>query len=137
MNLAANTTADHKALLEAIPHACKALENGKLLYWELGNEPDLFKTSAQGPVRPPTWDEQDYVDEWRNLTMKIRAAMEKPCPNLAKKENYLYYAPSFAGTDNSLNPIATWKDGMDADMNIAMIDSHKSVHFSLWYNRGF
>lgn len=54
--------------------------------------------------------------------------MEKSCPNLATKQKYKFYAPSFAGTDNSLNPIITWKDGLDVDKNIAFIDSHNYIN---------
>ena len=124
-NLAKNSSSARHALIESVPYACKALEGGRLLDWELGNEPDLYKTSAQGGTRPPSWNEQDYVDQWLHWTRAIRAAMEKPCPTLASKENYKYYAPSFAGTDNSLNPIVTWEDGLDKDKDIAVITSHK------------
>lgn len=51
--------------------------------------------------------------------------MGKPCPDLATEQKYKYYAPSFAGTDNSLNPIITWKDGLNTDKDISFIDSHK------------
>lgn len=124
-NLGRNSTAARRALLDSVPYACKALKGGKLLYWELGNEPDLYKTSAQGPVRPPSWDEQDYVDEWLHWTRAIRASMRKSCPTLAAGKRYKYYAPSFAGTTNSLDPIVTWEDGLDTDKDIAVITSHK------------
>ncbi|KAK3112327.1 hypothetical protein LTR53_011508 [Teratosphaeriaceae sp. CCFEE 6253] len=58
-NLGRNSTVARQGLIDSVPYACKALEGGKLLHWELGNEPDLFKTSAQGAVRPATWTEQD------------------------------------------------------------------------------
>ena len=124
-NLGRNSTAARQALIESVPYACKALGDGRLLHWELGNEPDLYKTSAQGPVRPPTWNEQDYVNEWLKYTREIRSKMKTACPNMAKSAAYKYYAPSFAGTSNSLNPIVTWEDGIDADKDIAIISSHK------------
>ncbi|KAK4546058.1 hypothetical protein LTR36_002195 [Oleoguttula mirabilis] len=127
-NLGRNSTAARQALIDSVPYACKALEGGKLLHWELGNEPDLYKTSSQGPVRPPTWNEQDYVDEWLRWTRAIRAAMEGPCPNLASNKSYKYYAPSFGGTSNSLDPIITWEDGLDADKDIAVISSHNYIN---------
>lgn len=127
-NLGKNSTAARQALIDSVPYACKALEGGKLLHWELGNEPDLYKTSSQGPVRPPTWNEQDYVDEWLHWSRAIRKAMEGACPNLASNKSYTYYAPSFAGTGNSLDPIITWEDGLDADKDIAVITSHKYVN---------
>jgi len=58
-NLGRNSTVARQGLIDSVPYVCKALEGGKLLHWELGNEPDLFKTSAQGPVRPANWTEQD------------------------------------------------------------------------------
>jgi hypothetical protein len=124
-NLGRNSTAARQALIDSVPYACKALEGGKLLHWELGNESDLYKTSSQGTVRPHHWTEQDYLDEWLHWTRSIKAAMERPCPDLASNQSYNYYAPSFAGTDNSLDPIVTWKDGLDTDKDIAVITSHK------------
>lgn len=38
-----------------------------------------------------------------------------------------YYAPSFATTDATLDPIITWEDGLDADKDIADISQHKFV----------
>lgn len=98
-----------------------------MAYWELGNEPDLYKTSAQGATRPANWNEQSYVNEWLNGTRAIRAAMEGPCPNLTTDALYKYIAPSFAGTSNSLNPIITWEDGLDTDKDIALISSHNYI----------
>ena len=92
-----------------------------MAYWELGNEPDLYKTSAQGPVRPPTWTELDYVNNWLNGTRTIKEVVSQYC----HKEPYGYYAPSFAGTHNSLDPIITWSEGLDTDRDIKVISSHK------------
>ncbi|TKA76148.1 hypothetical protein B0A49_03722 [Cryomyces minteri] len=101
-----------------------ALESGRLLYWELGNEPDLFKTSAQGIVRPASWNEQDYVSEWLNGTRSIKAVLARACPDLGAPK---WIAPSFAGTNNSLQPIQTWQGGLDADKDIALISSHNYI----------
>ena len=38
-NLGKNGTGGFSSLLATVPLACKALEGGKLAYWELGNEP--------------------------------------------------------------------------------------------------
>ena len=124
-NLGRNSTAARKALIESVPYACKALEGDRLLYWELGNEPDLYSTSSQGPVRPPSWNERWYVRQWLHWSREIHAAMEEPCPRLAEEANYKYYAPSFAGTQNTLNPLITWRHGLDKDKDIAVITSHK------------
>lgn len=126
-NLGRNSTVARQGLIDSVPYACHALQGGRLLHWELGNEPDLYKTSAQGHVRPMNWTEQDYVDEWLHWSGAIRQAMEGPCPDLASNENHTYYAPSFAGETNSLNPIITWEDGLDADKDIADISSHNYI----------
>jgi len=126
-NLGANSSAARQALLDSVPYACKALENGKLTAWELGNEPDLYSTSAQGPVRLPSWNESTYVEQWLNGTREIRAVMAKACPNLTTDAKYKYYAPSFAGTSNHLNPLITWEDDLDADKDISIISSHNYI----------
>ncbi|KAK3070454.1 hypothetical protein LTR53_010441 [Teratosphaeriaceae sp. CCFEE 6253] len=53
--------------------------------------------------------------------------MKKACPELTTNETYTYYAPSFAGTSNSLNPIVTWEDGLDTDKDIAVISTHNYI----------
>lgn len=70
-NLGKNGTAARASLIATVILVCKALGNDKLLYWEFGNEPDLFKTSAQGAPRPADWSEQDYVNEWLAGTRAI------------------------------------------------------------------
>lgn len=56
-NLGKNGSAGLDTLVATVPLVCKALAGDKLAFWTLGNEPDLFKTSAQGPVRPASWIE--------------------------------------------------------------------------------
>lgn len=124
-NLAKNNSESLQSLLDTVPLACRALQDGKLAYWELGNEPDLYKTSSQGVVRPANWTEQDYVDEWLTKSRDIRHVLAEACPELATESNYKYIAPSFAGLSNSLKPIATWKDGLNTGRNIALNSEHK------------
>ena len=124
-NLAKNGSAARQSLLETVPLVCQALANDRLLYWELGNEPDLYKTSAQGATRPLGWNEQDYVQDWLNGTRAIRHTMAQACPNMTTEAEYKYVAPSFAGTSNNLDPIVAWRDGLDIDKDIALISSHK------------
>ncbi|OCK80416.1 glycoside hydrolase family 79 protein [Lepidopterella palustris CBS 459.81] len=126
-NLAKNTTAARESLLTTVPLACKALSDGKLLYWELGNEPDLYKTSAQGHTRPPSWDESDFVTEWKNGTAAIKDTMANACPDMVSASMFQWIAPSFAGTSNSLNPITTWKDGLDTASDIVLFSSHNYI----------
>ncbi|PQE06039.1 glycoside hydrolase family 79 protein [Rutstroemia sp. NJR-2017a BBW] len=124
LGLGGNNSAGWKTLLDTIPLACKALEGGKLLMWEYGNEPDLFSTSAQGPVRPSTWNEATYVSQWLNGSRTIKAGVASACPNLA---SYGFMAPSFAGVNNHLKPITAWNDGLDVDKDIELFSSHNYI----------
>ncbi|KAF2090616.1 glycoside hydrolase family 79 protein [Saccharata proteae CBS 121410] len=122
-NLGKNSTAARSSLLASVPVACAALSHGNLLYWEYGNEPDLYKTSSQGAVRPSDWDEQDYVDEWLDGTATIKSQLAESCPELTES----WIAPSFAGTGNSLDPVVTWEKGLDEEGDIALISSHNYI----------
>ncbi|KEF59123.1 uncharacterized protein A1O9_03967 [Exophiala aquamarina CBS 119918] len=132
-NLGKNGSAGHDTLVGTVPLVCKALasspdsNNERLAYWQLGNEPDLFKTSSQGPVRPSWWNETDYVQEWLNKTHIIRDLVQKNCPEILPQDKFRFYGPSFAGTGNSLNMITTWKKGIDADQDISFVDSHNYI----------
>ncbi|EHL01833.1 hypothetical protein M7I_2187 [Glarea lozoyensis 74030] len=110
MGLGGNNSAGWETLLETVPLACKALGKEKLLWWEYGNEPDLFSTSAQGPVRPPSWNEATYY-----------------CPGLTSNSTYGYLAPSFAGLNNHLKPVKAFQSGLDADKDIKIISSHNYI----------
>ena len=123
-NLANNSTAGMESLLGCAALACKALQDGKLAYWELGNEPDLYKTE-QVPVRPSSWNEQDYVEEWLNKSRAIRTVVQETCPTMLQNGKFKFIAPSFAGTTNSLSPVVAWNSGLDTDQNIAMISGHR------------
>lgn len=125
-NLAANGTSGRASLLATAKYACRSLAD-VLAYWELGNEPDLYSTSAQGARRPLSWDSAEYVSQWLNGTEAIRQVIAEYCPDLATAERYKYYAPSFAGTDNHLNPVVTWADGLDRNKDIAIISSHNYI----------
>ena len=124
-DLGKNSTTARQGLIDSVSFACKALGDGRLAYWELGNEPDLFNRSF---IRPPGWDESDYVDEWLTWTRKIREAMGEACPDFASSGKCNYYAPSFAGTGgNGLDPLLTWQAGLNADRDIAFISSHNYI----------
>ena len=136
LGLGGNNSAGWETLLETVPLACKALGDGKLLWWEYGNEPDLYSTSSQGPVRPPSWSESQYVSQWLNGTRAIKSQLQSACPDLVSNdETYGYLAPSFAGTNNHLKPLLTWQDGIDVDQDIKLISSHKYV-FSIYHQLG-
>ena len=126
-NLGNNHTEGQETLRATVPLACAALQNSKLYHWELGNEPDLFSTSAQGAVRPSSWNEATYVQQWLNGTRTIKSLLSQSCPNLTTSDSYSYLAPSFAGTNNHLNPITTWHAGLNVDQDIALISSHNYI----------
>ncbi len=125
LGLGGKNSVGFETLLETVPLACKALSNGRLLWWEYGNEPDLYSTSAQGPVRPLSWNESEYVSQWLNGTNAVKSQLTKYCPDMVTNDTYGYLAPSFAGTKNHLNPLVTWRVGLDTDQDIKLISSHK------------
>lgn len=126
-NLGKNGTIGLDTLTATVPLVCTSLNGSKLAYWQLGNEPDLYKTSSQGPVRPSWWNETYYVDEWLNKTEIMRSLVQQHCPEVIEQGKFKFYSPSFAGTGNSLNMIKTWQAGLDSDKDIAFIDSHNYI----------
>ncbi|KAF2015862.1 glycoside hydrolase family 79 protein [Aaosphaeria arxii CBS 175.79] len=124
-NLARNTSADVKSVIDSVPYACKAIGQNNILFWEIGNEPDLFKTSSQGVMRPPSWNESDYVREWEGRINGVKAALKEHCGETwMSKERFKWIAPSFAGTKNSLNSTKTWIAGLDEHGEVAQFSSH-------------
>lgn len=96
--------------------------------WEYGNEPDLYSTSSQGPVRPAAplgWNESIYVSQWLNGTKQIWASLQEACPELLANGSYGYLAPSFGGVNNTLRLPATWAAGMDGDQDVKLLSTHK------------
>lgn len=124
-NLGKNSTAAMTSLLATVPLACKALQDGKLMYWELGNEPDLFKTTEPYNVRSPSWNESDYVADWLAKERIIKRKLAQSCPELATNASYKYIAPSFAGLTNSLDAVKVWRSGLHSGHNIALNSMHK------------
>ncbi|KAJ8106372.1 hypothetical protein ONZ43_g7086 [Nemania bipapillata] len=102
-------------LLQTAEIACKTLGKERLYWWEYGNEPDLFATSSQGPVRPSSYNESDYVTEWLAATRAIKGVIAKFCPDMLGNDTYGYLAPSFAGVGNHLKAPLAWADGLDTD----------------------
>ncbi|KAF2109009.1 hypothetical protein BDV96DRAFT_586381 [Lophiotrema nucula] len=127
-NLAKNDSVAAASIVRSVPYACRVLNRKSLLYWEMGNEPDLFKTSAQGIMRPATWNETDYVKEWQTKVASVKSALQLNCSaDLASDAKFKWIAPSFAGTNNSLNPVKTWEAGLDSGENIARFSSHNYI----------
>jgi hypothetical protein len=120
-NLGKNTTEAADTLIQTVPLACKALSNGNFDYWELGNEPDLYRTK----IRPANWTEPDYVAEWLSKSRIIKRQLTKACPKMATGDVYKYVAPSFAGTANRLDALTAWRAGLDTDKDIGLNSMHK------------
>jgi hypothetical protein len=125
LGLGGNRLDGWQTLLDTVPLACKALGASKLYWWEYGNEPDLYSTSAQGPVRPSTWNEGTFVEQWLNGTRKIKELLHAHCPEMTSNGSYGYLAPSFAGTTNHLKAPATFRGGLSVDGDIRLFSSHK------------
>jgi hypothetical protein len=125
LGLGGNSSAGWQTLVDTVPLVCKALGHDKLYMWEYGNEPDLFSTSAQGPVRPANWNESTYVEQWLNGTREIKAQLQRLCPGLDTATEYGFLGLSFAGTGNHLKAPLAWQDGINQDKDIKLISTHK------------
>ena len=125
LGLGGNNSAGWQTLLETVPLACKAISPESLNYWEYGNEPDLFSTSSQGPVRPASWNETTYVSQWFNGTDHIKALLQENCPEHLSNGSYGYFAPSFAGTSNHLKAPAAWAAGLNDNGDVKLFSTHK------------
>ncbi|KAI4665273.1 uncharacterized protein J4E78_002733 [Alternaria triticimaculans] len=126
-NMGANSSAARTATWASVSHACKAI-GSDLLFWEYGNEPDLFTASG---YRNDSWAEVDYVSEWLNGTTAIEEATKAACPDLAGTK---FMAPSFAGIGVNdyfrLDPVEVFKQGLDEKQNIGLIASHNYMGVS-------
>ncbi|KAL6879248.1 glycoside hydrolase family 79 protein [Trichoderma novae-zelandiae] len=127
LGLGGNRSEGWQTLSDTVPLACMALGHGNLYTWEYGNEPDLYSTSAQGPVRPSNWNESTYVWQWLNGTAEIKKQVLKHCPALALFGEPTFMAPSFAGTGNHLKAITTFQDGLDKNNNIEYFSTHNYI----------
>ncbi|KAK5657048.1 hypothetical protein OQA88_3574 [Cercophora sp. LCS_1] len=123
LGLGGNNSVGWQSLLETVPQVCKALR-GKLYIWQYGNEPDLFSTSSQGPVRPPTWNESTYVWQWKNGTRAINGLVTKHCPELLSSR---YLAPAFGGASNKLKLPLTMSSGLNSGSSIRLLSVHNYI----------
>ncbi|KAL2878674.1 hypothetical protein SGCOL_005897 [Colletotrichum sp. CLE4] len=124
LGLGGNRSEGWDTLKATVPLACKAIGKDNLDVWEYGNEPDLFSTSAQGPVRPSSWNETVYVEQWLNGTREIASVLAEACPDFPKP---VFMAPSNAGTANRLRAPVQWAAGLNADANVALFSSHNYI----------
>ncbi|QKX57278.1 uncharacterized protein TRUGW13939_04389 [Talaromyces rugulosus] len=121
-NLGENTTAAMDSLTATAPLACKALSHGNFAHWDLGNEPDFYKTMLA--ARPANWTESDYVAEWLSKSQIVKRQIAKACPDMVTNPAYKYIAPSFAGFTYGLDPVTTWEDGLGKNKDIGMNSMH-------------
>ncbi|ORX97555.1 hypothetical protein BCR34DRAFT_548540 [Clohesyomyces aquaticus] len=128
-NLAKNGSDANAAASAEAAIACKYLSlNGSFKAWEMGNEPDLFKTSAQGIMRPGSWNEADFVKEWDARVDLVKKSLEKNCgKEWTENANWKWIAPSFAGTGNSLDALKTWKAGLNKREEVVAFSSHNYI----------
>ncbi|KAJ3499396.1 hypothetical protein NLG97_g376 [Lecanicillium saksenae] len=124
LGLGVNRSAGWQTLVETVPLVCKTLADGKLYTWEYGNEPDLYGVSAQGPVRPSSWNESSYIQQWLNGTKQITSQVKKFCPGLASPQ---YMAPSFAALSSPLKEKKTWESGLNANSDIELFSTHNYI----------
>ena len=125
LGLAGISVRGWESLLKTIPVACQALE-GKLLYWEYGNEPDLYSNpSNRGKIRNNGWDDEEYVNQWLNGTRQIKATLDQACSTTDTADTG-YLGPSFWSPDDSaLTASGTWQAGLNADNNVKLFSFHK------------
>jgi hypothetical protein len=126
-NLARNDSAASSNIGDFVAYACDAFSKNNLLAWEMGNEPDLYKTSAQGIVRPGSWNEASYVKEWTARIAVVKTELKQKCgEEWVSSQKFKWLAPSFAGTKNSLNAVNAWNAGLSTSKgSIVQFSSHK------------
>lgn len=125
LGLGAKTTEGWQTLVDTIPLACKALGKDRLDVWEYGNEPNNYATSAQGHVRPPTWNESSYTWQWLNGTREIRKQIQSHCPEISSCSYLKFMAPSYDIRAGELNATTVWEDGLDKRRDIKTYSVHK------------
>jgi hypothetical protein len=76
-----------RAAAEAVYVASKL--GDRLEYFQIGNEPDLYRTASNG-TRPPGWDFDNYAREWAGFARAI----------LAKVPNAKFAGPDVAGSSD-------------------------------------
>lgn len=116
-----------ETLIDTVPLACRAIGKDNFDHWEYGNEPDLYSVSAQGPVRPLTWNSDTYVEQWLNGTRRIRQALKEACPDMLEDDLYRHVAPSNGGVYNPLQAEDQWASGLNSDRNIGLFSTHNYI----------
>ena len=126
INLALNGTNGTATRIAETSFTCKAVGD-RLLNFEIGNEPDLYKMWNR---RANSWDVSDYVDEWQTASQLVDGELAKTCPELRRKIGNMFFGPSFAGTDfgssaSTFGPFQAFENGLNTKNNIATLSGHK------------
>ena len=116
---ATNSAAGWQSLMNTVPVACKALD-GKLEWWEYGNEPDLYPRPAD------VWNDTSYVADWHNGTDAIQQQLAGACPDMATGNGYGYVGPSLLGT-TGLPPVKLFAAGLNDQNTIKQYTMHQYV----------
>ncbi|KAI9762812.1 MAG: hypothetical protein M4579_000165 [Chaenotheca gracillima] len=125
-NLGKNGSDARASLLTTVTKSCEALGKDKLLYWEYGNEPDLYNNNG----KRGGYTEEQYVKEWLNGTAAIKEQLKKSCPDLLSDDYYGYMAPSWSGAgegSGSLSVKTAFTDGLNQDKDIRQISVHNYI----------
>ena len=126
INLAVNGTNGTATRIAETSFACKALGD-RLLDFEVGNEPDLYKLWNR---RPDSWNVSDYTSEWQIASQLVDTELAKSCPGLLSKLRSRFFGPSFAGTDfgssaTTFGPFQAFENSLNVKNNVATISGHK------------
>jgi hypothetical protein len=115
------------ALAEA-RHALNAI-GGNLEAIEIGNEPDLY--ISQG-VRPSSWTEADYVQEWHSFAGPISEQVLNNNSN-GIDSSVIYQALAFSSVDagSGFTIEQAFDDGIDAGNNVKSVSAH---HYMTTYS---
>lgn len=118
LNLATNGS-DGTATRQAEVSAISKALGSSLQEFEIGNEPDLFQYWNR---RPSSWGVTDYVAEWK--------AAAKLAESTLPDSTLSYFAPSFAGTDNTassddMGPAQAFENGLSDETAIKTLSGHK------------
>ncbi|KAJ6440584.1 gamma-glutamyltranspeptidase [Purpureocillium lavendulum] len=122
-----NNSAGWQTLLDTVPLACKAIGRDNFYTWEYGNEPNNYATSAQGPVRPKSWDAPAFTKQWLNGSEAIRAQIRKHCPELAHGDYLRFMAPSYDDRVSNLNATVAWREGLDGHGSVRWYSVHNYI----------
>ncbi|PWI75668.1 Glycoside hydrolase, catalytic core [Purpureocillium lilacinum] len=127
LGLGGNSSEGWRTLLDTAPLACAAIGRDNFYTWEYGNEPNNYATSAQGPVRPKSWDATAFTKQWLNGSEAIRAQMRRHCPELAHGDYLSFMAPSYDDRVSNLNATVAWKEGLDKHGSVRWYSVHNYI----------